>query len=254
MSFKSPYRTLFPAMRIRREFAMGAVPTYDKKVLGYNPDAYWPLWEASGGVAQCLVNSAQNGAYTGVTLGDTTTPWGDPAPFFDGVNDFVDIYSATFDGVFDGADGSLMIWNKVYNAGVWTDGQTHNILRFEVDGSNTIYPQYSNAANTMNVPYKAGVATVWVTHAPISSVDWLHWGFTWSASSDEVKLYLNGIQVGGTQNGLGVWSGGPLMNTRTVIGAATTDPVLQFYGWEAHCAVWAGTVLTQPQFADLAAW
>ena len=97
--------------------------SYADKVLSYGPIAYWPLWETAGASAACLVNPAQSGTAVGVTwANDATGAFGTAAPFFDGANDDINIYTAALAAAFSGHVGSLMVWCRVANAGVWTDG------------------------------------------------------------------------------------------------------------------------------------
>ena len=50
---------------------LAAVLLYSEKVLALSPIAYWPLWEAAGAVAEDISGNGFDGAYTGVTLGQT---------------------------------------------------------------------------------------------------------------------------------------------------------------------------------------
>jgi len=95
-------------------------PAYWERVMATDPIAYWPLWETSGTVARCLINPAQNGAYNSNVSGWPPGPGigdGNTAPFFDGTNDYVNPFSVTFRGRFNGAEGTVMIWAKVANVG-----------------------------------------------------------------------------------------------------------------------------------------
>jgi hypothetical protein len=252
MGYKSPLN-MFPADRWRQNFFIGGGGlTYDGKVLGTSPIAYWPLWETSGLVANCLVNSAQNGTYTGVTLGQPGIGDGNTAPFFDGTNDFVSIFSAAFNLAFNGSEGTYAGWFKVANAGVWTDGTTRYTFVLLQDVTDRIYgSRIGGINNQINHIYAAGGVTKTRGVAGLSFINWMHWAITWSAAADEMKTYLNGIQQGATLNGLGVWAGGPLDPTQTLIGARTNAPATLWHGYAAHNAVWA-TALPQPTILSLA--
>lgn len=223
---------------------------YYRKVLGYNPIAYWPLWEPAGGVAECLVNPAQSGAYTGVTLGQEGIGDGRTAPFFDGANDFVDIYSASFEAALSFTEFTIMLWLKVNAAGVWTDGAKRVGVMILDDGNNYITLNKAAANNTVEASYKAGGAWKNTSHAGMAGViDWFTLGMTVSVGADALKLYVDGAPQG-TVAGLGVWAGGALNVDRVLIGA-TSKPGEVAHGWHAHCAVW-DTPLTPAQIADLA--
>lgn len=226
---------------------------YSAKVLGYNPIAYWPLNETAGATAACLVNSAQNGTYMGVTLANVVGPDGtNYAPLFDGVNDFVNIYSATLAGIFNGAEGSAMIWSRVFNAGVWTDGTVRYAGRWAVNASNQVLIYRIATNNRLRYQYNAGGTNKLINHDS-TSTSWMNFIITWSKSSGvdgEVKAYFNGSQTGATQTALGVWAGALNLST-VIIGAASTIPASPWYGYLAHVAVW-DRPLTATQIADLA--
>ena len=231
----------------------GVAETYRGKVLDTGPIAYWPLNELTGATAQCLVNPLQNGTYTGVTLANEVGPNGDLAPLFDGANDYVDIFSATFDAAFNGATGSMAIWCKVYDAATWTDGASRYNFVLAVDGNNNYSLRKDNANNTAQATGKAGGGVASPAHAPFSSTDWFHLALTWSdqANADELKFFVNGTQYGGTSAALGVWAGGALSAVNSAIGAASTVPALAWYGWLAHAVVW-DSVLSPAKIAELA--
>ena len=234
----------------------GAGPSaagYIAKVKSYNPIAYWPLNETTGSTAVCQVNTAQNGTYTGVTLGQTVTDASGVSficPLFDGANDFANIYTTTFRDAFDGAEGTAMIWARVYNVGVWTDGNNHVMGTLRVDANNQIFLKKDNTNNRKELVYEAGNVTETGVETGLAIIDWMQLFLTWSATTDEVKQYRDGSQVGITLTVLGAWAG-QLVNTNTIIGSFDTGPTNPWYGWLAHCAVW-DTILTQPQIADLA--
>jgi len=216
----------------------GAMGGYASKVLSYGPIAYWPLWEATGATAQCLVNPAQNGTAVGVTwANDITGSFGTPAPFFDGANDYVNIYSAALSAALDGLAGTLMIWAKVANVGVWTDAVTRNLFRVvdTDDWNELIYIDKRDVVNTMRWSYTANAVTDAVSTGGWTSVAWVCFMLTWDSVADQLKAYADGTQQGVTQNTLGVWAGA--IDT-AVIGASTIVPNAPYHGWLAHCAVW----------------
>ncbi len=207
---------------------------YYQKVKSYAPIAYWPLWETTGTVAYCLMNAAQNGAYVGVTLGQPGIGDGAVAPRFDGVNDYVNVYSTTFRDAFNGSEGSIMIWIKAVNAAMWSDGLVHRPFYFAVNTDNRIYNQ-SLGANNMNRVYEAGNVIENRIEAE-TSTDWICHVTTWSKTADEVNFYRNGV-FQQTFNTLGNWAG-LLAAGSVLIGAGSTAPVVVWDGWLAHCAVW----------------
>ncbi len=81
----------------------------ENEILALGPVAYWRLGETSGTTAVDAVGT-QNGTYrNGVALGDGVPFRCDPAPRFDGVNDFVEI---PHHNAFLVANGSVHFWFK----------------------------------------------------------------------------------------------------------------------------------------------
>lgn len=225
---------------------------YIGKVLSYSPIAYWPLNETSGTTAVCQVNTAQNGTYarnvstmgTGTGIGD-----GNTAPAFDGTNDCVNIYTATFIGAFDGTEGTLALWVKVNGSGVWSDGVERYVARLRADTNNYVRNQKHTAQGDWRWIYKAG-GSIEAQTPTLSSTAWFHAAITWSDSADQVKYYIDGTQSGSTDTSVGTWVGS-LGSTTTVIGSSMSTPSDVWHGYLAHVAVWT-SALTQPQLAALA--
>lgn len=216
-------------------------PQYYQKVLALDPVAYWMLDEKSGTVAYDLVSGrvagAQNGAYTGVTLGQPGIGDGRTGPFYDGTNDYTNAYSAALAAAFNGAEGTVMIWSRVANAGAWTDGNERRHLTLLADGNNYILVRKAVANNTLQWFYNAGAVFKGFTVGGYATTDFFQTAITWSATADEVSVYYNGALAAATLNGLGVWAGA-LNAIFTVIGAADLVPTSSWNGGLAHCAVW----------------
>ena len=169
---------------------MGLMPggvSYDQKVLGYGPIAYWPLWELSGTTAQCLVNPAQNGTYSGVTLGQEGIGDGGQAPLFDGANDYVDIYSAALAAIFPYDEGSFCGWMKVFNVGVWSDGAVRIFISAAAAlGGAAFMVNFYRRGVVNNVTYfrDDGADNQVLQHVVVAPVtDWQHFALTWSVTS-----------------------------------------------------------------------
>lgn len=253
MALKSPLRSI-QAYRTRSDGVLGLVAqTYIQKVLSYEPVAYWPLNETSGTVARCLVNAAQNGTYTGVTLANSTAPGGSPCPLFDGVNDYCNIYSATLNSALDGDEYSLCAWVKPFNAGVFTDSQIRYCVRLY--GGSSDFIEIANLTNgNMNPRERAGGVDK-VRNQAHSSANWYFWAITKSLSADQIKFWLydasaSGGQIGPTLSGVGAW-GGTLSSSNTTIGSTNITPAQVWYGWIANVFIfdYPATVL---QLEDLA--
>lgn len=236
------------AAQVARQFVQ-----YHQRVLATDPIAYWVQDEKSGAVAYDLVSGrvagAQNGAYTGVTLGQDGIGDGRTSPYYGGANDYTNIHSATLAGAFNSSTGTALIWFRIGAAGVWTDGNQRNALTLVVDGANGIQIFKDGNANLMACRYRAGGVTKNVVIPSGGTLDWIHIGLTWNKPADEMRPYYNGTQFGATQNGLGVWAGN-LAAAFTNIGCYQTIPNFVTNGYIAHVAVW-GRVLAA-EIADLA--
>lgn len=192
----------------------------------------WPLNEVSGTTVQCINNSALSvaGGYTGVTLGQPG-PFGLVAPLFDGLNDFANIFSAALAALFNKDEGSFLIFSKVANAGVWTDGVNRRHFILYADANNYTQSYKSLAANEILWFYNAAATTESVA-ASTNSISWLQILITWSKSADQVKAYLNTSQVGATQTSLGLWAG-----ALTAVRIGSTIGAGYFSGWLSCAAL-----------------
>lgn len=242
-SYSSPY-TLAPTMRMDRNLmhistglpdAMG----YYRRVLATDPIAYWILGEAAGATAVDQIDSpAQDGTHTAVTLGQPGIGDGNTCPLYDGAASFTDVYSAAFAGVFDGDEGTIAMWARVANAGVWSDATARLALNFFALPSGD-YIQFSKsaAANTFTMQRFAGGAADTVTVAT-TETDWVHFVFTWSRVADEVRGYVNGALHGAPVAGIAAWANA-LDASRTNIGCGNNAvPDFVYHGYIAHVAVW----------------
>ena len=234
--------------RIHRRRILGGA--YSAKLLSYSPIAYWPLWEPSGAVAGCQVNPAQNGAYTGVTLGETGIGDGQTCPLFDGANDVVNVYTAALTSAFDPSEGSFLAWARVADVSVWTDNTARNIALLREDANNRIVVQKMSTDNTLRFIYEANNNVEEILVAALTTTDWMSLLLTWSFTDNEVMAYYNGAWQE-TDTGLGTWVG-TLDSDSTCIGASrSATPQAVFDGWIAHVALF-GAALDADAAADLA--
>ena len=225
----------------------GALGTYAGKVLGYGPIAYWPLWEASGTTAECLVNSLQNGTYSsdvstwpvGTGIGD-----GNTAPYFDGANDWISAFSATLGGTFDGREGTIFAWIRPA-AGVWTDGSTRYVVT--AGGiADFIRMLKSNTNNRFSWRYSAAAVTEAIDRNGESTTSWTPIAITWSFTADTVAAYWNNA-LQGTSNTLGAWVNAL---TYVYIGSSSPVPGSPWPGGIAHVSLY-DRPLALPTIQDL---
>lgn len=230
---------------------VGGDLTYANRVAATNPIAYWVQGEAAGLTAvDQILSPQQDGTYTGVTLGQPGIGDGNTCPLYDGANDYTDIHTATFQGRFNGAEGSMMVWARMSGAGVWVDGLNHYAMHLYADAANYVRIVKDAANNRLRWYYGAGGVAESVTLNGVNTLDWMQLGITWSASADEVRAFYNGVQTGLTQTVLGVWAGN-LVAGYTLVGAYRVLPLTFVWnGYLAHAAVW-DTAIAPAEFADL---
>lgn len=225
--------------------------SYTEKVLTYSPDAYWTFGESSGTDIISQVNANQNGTYSGVTLGQTGIGDGGTAPFFDGANDYADVYSAALSTILGTPSiFSLSMWVKVSGASVWTDGTIRYAMyiRFQ-DGGNWILAYKTDQNNELTIGVRGNNTVDWVQHT-YSSTAWFHLGLTKTEAGDAMKAYVAGSQVETTQTGLGALQG-TWGSSYPGIGAFNKTPANVWDGYIAHPAFWV-SLLSDADMADLA--
>ena len=151
---------------------------------------------------------------------------------YDGATSFNNIYSASLNAQFNGAEGTLLVWDRVSGAGVWTDASQRNLATLQVNATNKINIRRTAANNTIGFQYVAGGATESQNTGALSNLDYAAYAITWSKSAlptGEVRYYINGVASGATDTGLGAFVGN-LANNTTVIGASITTPANVFLG------------------------
>lgn len=199
-----------------------AQPTYLGNFLAVDPShlvALWVLAETGGTTAADSSGNAHSGTYSGPTLNATTFTDGSPAPSFDGVNDFVNVYSSGLASAFNANEGTLFLWGKVSGAGIWTDATSRFLATFRADANNRVVIQRTTTNNTLALLYQAGGTSKQISSTALGgNTGYFSAAITWSKSADQVIAYTNGTQTGSTLTGLGTWVGS-LASGNTGIGA-----------------------------------
>ena len=239
-------RPLVPFMFPKRSFRL----PYAQRVLALNPIAYWKLNETSGSAAADSSGNGFGGTYSGAVPGGTTWVDGSPAPSFDGIADLVNRYSSGFASAFDPAHYTQSIWVRLAQAGNWTDATIRFFTIERADGNNSYAFFKSNTANTITFQIRHGGVFKDVSVGSLSSLSWLHLALTVDDDADEAKAFINGVQVGSPQTGLGTWAGA-LASAQVVLGAFNTGGANSHHGSMAHDAVF-DYALSPAQVADLA--
>jgi hypothetical protein len=216
---------------------MGA--QYWHKVASIRPAnliAQWPIWEPAGTDVHDYSGMRRHAVSVALGARAAGSDGVHQAALFDGATSYVNVYSASLAAAFNGAEGTVLIWPRVYNNAVWTDGLMHTVCRFFVDWNN-YSTVYKDIADLLTWLYSSGGVAFAVTLAVIPTT-FMCLGMTWSKSNNRMRAFYNGLQTGVDQNGLGVWAGA-LSAAATVIGADNTAPASCWYGWIDHCALWS---------------
>jgi hypothetical protein len=228
---------------------------YATKVINIpNCIAYWKLIETSGTVAADSSGAAsRDGTYTnGPTLASVQGPsvaMGS-APLFDGVNDYVEVFTAGLAGAFTPNAFFMGGWFKVA-AGFWTDATEHYMMAARTDGTNTLFIRKATTNNTVLFRH-IGAGTTKDVSVDITSIGgfsttaWHHYGL-WNDGSG-VKAYIDGVQVGTTQTSPGTMTS-PITSAR--LGMVPQAAVSPYVGYIAHVA-WFARALTALEITTLA--
>ena len=228
---------------------------YNSKVLNVAPSnlcAYWPQSERQGSIAYDISGRTLHGAYVGPTLAQPgVVGMGFTCPYFDGVNDYNNIYSVGLNTILNGAELTFGVWLKP-TSGWWTDGNTYVLASARVDDSNIAFEIYKGANNTLTFIRSGGAVIEATVVGGYSSEDWAIHLVTASESAGadgEFKAYSSGAQVGATRTSLGAYVG-VLDPAKCVIGAETTVPAFPLKGWIGPGFIY-NKVLTLAQIAHL---
>lgn len=229
--------------------------TYADRVLATQPDhliGYWRLNESGGTETEDSSPYGHDGAASGVTWGADGIGDGATAAALDGINDFVDLHSTSLSSTFDGSLGTLMIWMRAADAGVWTDGTVRRITRFLGNAGSNLLSIYRQTIDGRLTLYRRSGGVIAAENlADLTTTAWLCLAITWDETADEVKFFCNGAQVGSTHTGLGAWDASGLVLSQCLLGATSTLGGDHWHGDLAHCALW-DAALTPDEIAGLA--
>jgi hypothetical protein len=206
---------------------------YVSRLLDTGPFAGWIMGEPFGSGDRSIdqINSpAQDGTYQGVTLGEDGIGDGNTCIQLDGVLDYNNINSPTARAVFNGDEGSALIWGRT---SAWEDGAERRLLVVSGPGAFVILRK-NVALNSFSYLYDDAVSTKART-ITLSTTDWFSALLTWSATANETIAYLNSVQQGAILACAG-W--GAIVPNTMLIGAGTTAPALVWDGLAAHCWLW----------------
>jgi hypothetical protein len=192
-------------------------------------DGSWAAYPA----AQEIIHG-NNGAYTGVLLGQSQPPF--TCPYWDGVNDLCNLYSVDLAARFNPSLGSLSLLVNID----WDGTATSTcVVKLQADNSNKVVWQLFTGTTRITFYYTAGGTGTGPTINgsildPLSNT-WVHLTLTWNKVQDRVRAYLNGSQHS-ELSGLGTWVGSLSASYSQLMNAYTT-PSLPQKGYAAHLAV-----------------
>ena len=213
---------------------------YRNRILQTQSDhliGYWTLGETLGTTAKDLSGHDHDGTANGVQWGEDGIGDGNRAAQFDGVNDYINLYSTGLSQAFNDAAGTILVWAKLDTA-AWTTQQAFYSLIFWADSSNfvSIYKQASAGQNNrITFHYVAGGVSKGATPLVVDTDGWVCFALTWDKAADVAQGYQNGVASGAAMTGLGTWAG-PAVNA--VIGAQNTSPSGVWQGSIAHVVLW----------------
>lgn len=246
--------TSYNANDIYKVSYAGATNSAADTILNTQPEylvAFWPLWDTSGTtVDNYQSDSDRDGLYVNGTVLLASGIDGRYSARFDGVNDYVNLYSSSFANAFNGPEGTISIFLKVSSAGIWSDSTFRYALRFAADASNIISILRLTTTNFIQFAYAAGGVTKFINVNTGGNTGWFQLTLTWNKTLDRVKVYYDGVQTGTTQTGLGTWTG-TLLPTITVLGVQDTTGSFLWSGEMSHVAVWSKE-LTPNEIAQIA--
>ena len=106
--------------------------------------------------------------------------------------------------LIDVANGTFSVWGNLSSVTINTVP-----FKFSVDSNNQVSVMYKNSDQQWWFTYKAGGTNkqTKVNTTAEGDGNWYHLAMTWDTTADEVKCYVNGVEVGSTLTSLGTWSG-----------------------------------------------
>ena len=170
----------------------------------FAPISHWRLNETSGTIANDNSGNGFNGKITNAIVNKPGMGDGFTSFEFDGSGDWVELsesFRIALDTAISGGAVSVLMWAKVLDSSVWTDGANRAIFRFRASSnSNMISLEKSAGDDLLRVLYAAGGVTSTIIPNVGSPTDWMALVFTINIASGDTIIYHNGVSVGNTTN------------------------------------------------------
>lgn len=202
-----------------------------RSLFGKDLVSVWSLDDPAGNVLLDSSGRFHHGVGTNIIRSTSGGPNKRPASFFSSSGSFGNVFSSGLAVDFNSAEGTLSVWLKPRNVGVWSDGIARYFAEFNTDNSNRISILRSTTNNTITCAYRGGNVLKQVNIGGLSSVDWTLITFTWSVSKDRVRAYVNGVQSGADVTSLTPYAGSLAV---ALVGAQTAAPLSVWDGWESY--------------------
>jgi hypothetical protein len=158
---------------------------------------------------------------------------------FNGVNNYINLWSPQFRDAFNKAEGGFLV-HHACPAAAWVDGTARAVVMLQADAANRVlqYKRGGGSDDILELLFQAGGSTDNVDSAAQSTEDFLCSLVTWSNADDEIQFFLDGSLVG-TSPAIGTWAG-DLNILTTAIGAAQIPNTSIWNGRVQHLAIWGG--------------
>lgn len=169
----------------------------------------WKLSDATNAaIIPASVNSDRNGTSSGLTLQDTTNPIASDnglAPLFtNGTGNHVALSTTSFASLFSGGPFTFVMWFKMLNASIWSDGLIHYLLDLSgplANAAGTLRVlKVNNANNTLRTNlFLNGVLHQMNIIAAIhgNPTDWVQWAISYQPGIS-AQVSLNGVVLSTT--------------------------------------------------------
>lgn len=216
----------------------------------------WPLSEEEGTIVYDVGPNVYNGTSSGIDKSLTFRGFRAPdegyCSRFDGSASYIDLVAA--EPASATAEGTMSIWVATDHAVL--EGTTMaQVFKFQADGSNFIDLEFDTTAYRFNAAYEAGGTDKSINSPLVYNVDqglawpeWHHFGINYSATNDELKLFVDGIPET-TVTGLGTWSGS-FNAANMVLGSSSTTVADLFTGYLSNFA-WYSSIFSDDEMITL---
>jgi hypothetical protein len=193
------------------------------------PIAEW-VFDSNVGTPSTIPDTSGNGNVGVVSGGMTSSNWvpgkTGSALRFDGVNDYVNVYSANFASQWNSSQGAITAWFK-YDEGASTNGVQQHVLTIGADTNNSV--EFRKASdNTFSTRYVAGATAETSADCSPNTNGYIFVAQSWDKANDKVYHYCNGLLTD-IDTTLGTWAGA-LSSSRATVGAHTTSATFPLKG------------------------